>query len=288
VAREIVIKGRNLNILGIPCHLLSCEKLHMLKQILRSAPTQKTTRVLRDRERDVNVQHHTHFLTKNEADTLLAELKTLDKYNLMADHDGGQLKQRVLRFYGKEVVTPRQTAAFGDPGTSYRFSGQRQRAAPWPPFLLELKQQVAEFLGEEKPFNFVLINEYKDGSQTIGWHADDERDIEPGSVIASLSVGDERDFRLRPKDPSERHGRSTTTSVRLRHGDLLAMHGNTQKHYEHSVPRTKKHRKPRYNLTFRHMNVPPPKTRKRKRSPEPIDPLPTAKKPRHSKDILMY
>lgn len=145
------------------------------------------------------------------------------------------------------VQIPRKQTAYGDTGTFYRFSGNKVDARPWNDFLENIELQLEAVL--EEMFNFVLINLYEDGTRYIGWHSDDEKDLEEGGIIASLTFGAERDFVLKHKVTGK------TVKIALPHNTLLIMGGDTQKNYLHSVPKRLRVDKPRINMTWRQMNV---------------------------------
>ena len=149
-------------------------------------------------------------------------------------------RQRV-RIRGREVDCPRLTGWEGD--EAYSYSGLTLRPAPWTPRAAAVRRRVEAALGER--FNSVLANLYRDGTDRLGWHADDEPELGPAPVIASASFGAPRRFLLRPK----RGGASA--SIVLGPGSLLVMRGATQRHWLHSVPPTRRPVGPRINLTFR-------------------------------------
>ncbi|KAI8480630.1 Alpha-ketoglutarate-dependent dioxygenase alkB 2 [Branchiostoma belcheri] len=105
-------------------------------------------------------------------------------------YNTGDLAQ--VQIFGKYRDIPRKQVAFGDPGLSYRFSGVEIPARPWSPLLRTIKDRIQEVTGQE--FNFVLINRYKDGLDYIGEHRDDEEGLVQNAPIASLSLGQKRDF----------------------------------------------------------------------------------------------
>uniref|UniRef100_T1IXF6 DNA oxidative demethylase ALKBH2 n=1 Tax=Strigamia maritima TaxID=126957 RepID=T1IXF6_STRMM len=161
-----------------------------------------------------------------------------------------------IRVFGKWHNIPRKQVAYGDNGLSYKFSGNTLPARLWTPFLSSIRSIVEKLTGF--PFNFVLINRYKDGSDTIGEHRDDEKDLVANHPIASLSLGQQRDFVLRH---SLARKKSTdvpippSLTIPLEHGSLLVMNPPTNTHWYHSLPVRKSARQPRLNLTFRHMVV---------------------------------
>ena len=154
--------------------------------------------------------------------------------------------QERIRIYGEEHDLPRLTAWFGDPGASYTYSGIRQEPHPWTPTLLAIRQLVEAFSAHR--FNSVLLNLYRTGSDRVGWHADDEPEFGDRPVIASVSLGASRRFKVRQKsDPKKAIG------LDLEHGSLLLMRGDLQRLCEHEVPRTAKVVGQRINLTFRYV-----------------------------------
>jgi alkylated DNA repair dioxygenase AlkB len=151
--------------------------------------------------------------------------------------------------FGRRVVTAREVAWFGDVGLAYRYSGTTKQPLPWTPELTRLKT-YAEKLSKSR-FNSCLLNLYHDGGEGMGWHSDDEKSIVRDSAIAAISLGAEREFRLKHKGTGEK------VSIVLESGSLLVMKGATQRHWLHSVPKSKKVVSPRINLTFRTMIAPP-------------------------------
>ena len=152
-------------------------------------------------------------------------------------------QQQEATVMGRRVRLPRLTAWYGEAG--YVYSGVRHAAAPWTPDLLQLKD-VAEAIAEA-PFNSVLLNLYRDGRDSVSWHADDEPGLGPAPLIASLSLGAARRFQLRHRATRE------TIEVELGHGAGLVMAGATQRSWRHQVPKTARLVGPRINLTFRRM-----------------------------------
>jgi alkylated DNA repair dioxygenase AlkB len=145
--------------------------------------------------------------------------------------------------FGKRIVTKRKTAWYGDKPFAYTYSKITRTALPWTHELVELKNLAEEISGEV--FNSCLLNLYHDGSEGMGWHSDDEREIERFSAIASISLGADRKFSFRHKTEK------TTESILLENGSLLVMKGETQQKWLHAIPKSKKVSRPRINLTFR-------------------------------------
>ena len=156
--------------------------------------------------------------------------------------------QDKISMFGQVHDVPRLNAWYGDRDCSYSWSGIQMSPMEWTPTLSSIRQRVIELAGEE--FNSVLANLYRDGSDKVDWHADDEQVLGLTPVIASVSFGASRKFRLRRKDRSR-----TATDIVLDSGDVLVMRGPTQQLWEHQVPRSKMVTAPRVNLTFRKVRV---------------------------------
>lgn len=155
-------------------------------------------------------------------------------------------KQDYISMYGKRHPLPRLTAWYGEPGTSYKYSGIQSTANDWTnnKGLQYLKTQIETLAGVE--FNSVLLNWYRDGSDKISWHADDEREFGTNPVIGSLNFGVTRDFQVRRID-----NHKEKFKIPLSSGSALVMSGAMQHHWQHCVnPSTKIHGS-RFNLTFR-------------------------------------
>lgn len=153
-------------------------------------------------------------------------------------------KQDYIKFFGKTHPLPRLTAWYGDKGASYAYSGIRSDPNPWNEGLLYLKDRLERALGAS--FNSVLLNWYRDGSDSLNWHADDEPELGPEPTIASVSFGVTRQFLFKPKNASR-----TQLTFDLVEGSLVVMKGSTQRNWVHSVPKRKSIRGSRFNLTFR-------------------------------------
>ena len=151
-----------------------------------------------------------------------------------------------LIMFGKEITTKRKVAFYGDSLMSYTYSNKTKQALAWTPLLLEIKNLTTSYTGSH--YNACLLNLYHDGEEGMGWHSDDEKEIIPNSSIASLSFGAERKFAIKHKTTKETH------SILLENGSLFEMLGSFQKHWLHSMPKSKKIIAPRINLTFRQMH----------------------------------
>jgi alkylated DNA repair dioxygenase AlkB len=157
-----------------------------------------------------------------------------------------------IRLFGRLVDSPRLSCWIGDPGASYVYSRTRFDPHPWPPSLAALRERVQLACGAR--FNSVLANLYRDGNDSMGWHSDNEPELGPQPLIASLSLGAERRFRFRRKLPvGVRPTANDGVALQLPHGSLLRMAGDTQRHYRHDLPKAPALSLPRINLTFRHV-----------------------------------
>ena len=154
--------------------------------------------------------------------------------------------QNKIRFYGKESLVPRLESWHGDKGMSYTYSGIKMDAKPWTKNLLKIKESIEPIA--KTTFNSVLINYYRDGKDRVAWHSDDEKELGKNPVIASVSLGAKRKFKLRHKRYKENQ---LQHEIFLQSGSLLLMSGPTQHHWLHEIPRTAKPIGPRINLTFR-------------------------------------
>ncbi|GAB3827463.1 alpha-ketoglutarate-dependent dioxygenase AlkB family protein [Hymenobacter jeollabukensis] len=178
------------------------------------------------------------FLLPAEATALLRELTATIHW-----------RHEPITLFGKPVLQPRLTAWHGDAGASYRYSGLQLQPAPWTPALQALRQRVEAASGAH--FNSVLLNLYRHGQDSMGWHADDEPELGPAPVIASVSLGATRRFRLRPRPGSGPV--HAPVGLELGSGSLLLMQGPTQRYWQHAVPKTAQAVGPRLNLTFRNV-----------------------------------
>ncbi|MEE9431132.1 MAG: alpha-ketoglutarate-dependent dioxygenase AlkB [Melioribacteraceae bacterium] len=152
-------------------------------------------------------------------------------------------KQEEMNMYGRVVKFPRLTAWYGDNNKPYSFSGIKLNPTTWNDELLEIKKAIEPKC--EAIFNSVLLNQYRDGSDSISWHTDAEKELGINPIIASVNFGATRKFQLRHKETKEK------IEIELKHGSLLIMKGALQHFWQHQVPKTKKKVGNRINLTFR-------------------------------------
>ncbi len=173
------------------------------------------------------------FLAPDAADAALAALSTEIPW-----------EQHRIRLYGREHASPRLSCWIGDPGVNYTYSRTRFEPRPWSAALAALRTRVEAACAVR--FNSVLANLYRDGADGMGWHADDEPELGPQPLIASLSLGGVRTFAFR-----DRAQRRQRLKLELPHGSLLLMSGKTQALYQHALPKSARPLLPRLNLTFR-------------------------------------
>lgn len=171
------------------------------------------------------------LFTKPESDQLFNDLLTLIDW-----------KHEAIKLFGKSVMQPRLTAYYGE--KSYTYSSITMHPLPWTRSILQIKAKIEPLVNTQ--FNGVLLNLYRNGQDSMGWHSDDEKELVQDSVIASVSFGETRRFIFRKKDDHQ-----TKLELKLGHGDFLVMGKNTQKFWQHQVPKSSKSSQPRINLTFR-------------------------------------
>lgn len=180
-----------------------------------------------------DVYYDPHFLTENEADHyykhLLEEL---------------EWQQYYIKLFGKNRPQPRLSALYAENEAEYTYSGLTLQPLKFPPLLLQLQQKLKD--KTDLDFTHCLANLYRDGNDSMGLHADDEKELGRDPVIASISLGAVRTFRLKYKEEKD-----LKLDLELEHGSLLLMQGSTQHFWKHELPKTKKKISPRINLTFR-------------------------------------
>ncbi len=148
-----------------------------------------------------------------------------------------------IKMFGKLVKTARKVVWVGDPVCAYTYSGVQKTPQAWTNELLQMKHKLEQFTGHT--YNSCLLNLYHSGAEGMGWHSDDEKELDPTTPIASVSLGARRKFAFRHKQDK------TTSSVFLEHGGLLIMHPPIQEYWQHGLLKTKTVIDPRINLTFR-------------------------------------
>ncbi len=152
-------------------------------------------------------------------------------------------QQDEIIVYGKSHPQPRLTALFGNEGKPYAYSNIVMHPRSWSPLLMYIKNEVEEICQEQ--FTTVLLNLYRDGKDSNGWHSDNEKELGRNPVIASVSFGAERSFHL------QHNTQEVKQKIILESGSLLLMKGSTQHFWKHQIPKTTRPIGPRINLTFR-------------------------------------
>lgn len=179
--------------------------------------------------------HIPHFFNAPESDHYLRVLRQKVEW-----------KQESMNMYGRQLPFPRLIAWYGDDQKPYSFSGITLDPFPWLPELTEIKKRLEPIAKIE--FNRVLLNLYRDGRDSVGWHTDAEPGLGKNPVIASVSFGATRKFQLRHMQSKEK------VELELSHGSLLIMMGEMQHFWQHQIPKTAKPVGERINLTFRVMH----------------------------------
>ena len=182
---------------------------------------------------EADVEFFPDFFAPGRADQLLRDLLASTEW-----------RQESMKIFGRPTPLPRLTAWYGDPGARYVYSGIVNEPAFWTPALTEVRAAVEAACGAD--FNGGLLNRYRGGSDSMGWHADDEPEFGEDPVIASASFGATRRFQFRHK-----HRKELKQAVDLAHGNLLVMRGATQVNWLHQVSKTAQPVGERINLTFR-------------------------------------
>ncbi|MCB1671770.1 MAG: alpha-ketoglutarate-dependent dioxygenase AlkB [Gammaproteobacteria bacterium] len=179
-----------------------------------------------------------------------------------------------IRIAGKAIPIPRLQCWVGDPSLTYAYSGIRMQPQGWSEPLQAIRARVQQLTGYQ--FNAVLLNLYRDGNDSVAWHADDEPELGPNPVVASVSFGACRPFELKPRpvgkkkiqqDPTDGVGQINAMEdsngskeavpgkfrIMLQHGSLLVMGNTIQNNWLHRLPKVKSLPEPRINLTFRRL-----------------------------------
>ena len=168
-------------------------------------------------------------------------------YDLMLQKLGEQTKwrQESVRIYGKEHQQPRLVALYADSGKRYDYSGITMHPLPWTDLLREIRRRIEDCT--DSTFNAVFLNLYRDHNDSMGFHSDDEKELGKNPVIASLTFGATRIFRLKHKSEKE----LSPVKVPLEAGTVLLMKGRTQHFWKHGINKQTEPCGPRINLTFR-------------------------------------
>jgi len=154
-----------------------------------------------------------------------------------------KLEQNDITIFGKTYNTPRLEAFYARNGEQYGYSGKKMKTYEFTELIEAICEKIEKFTGET--FNSVLVNLYRDGQDSNGWHSDDEKELGQSPFIASLSLGETRDIQFKHKNRKERK------TYPLENGSLMLMYGEIQKYWKHQIPKTKRKKEARLNLTFR-------------------------------------
>lgn len=184
---------------------------------------------------DADVYLHQEWIDAELADKLLAHFIDELKWD-----------QPTITMFGKQVKVPRMQAWYGDKDSAYAYSGLSMQPLPWESKLAKLKAYCEQACSCE--FNSVLANLYRDGSDSMGMHSDDEPELGQQPTIASVSLGVARRFDFKHKVTKEK------VQVLLEHGSLLIMKGHTQRFWQHGINKSKRIHGPRLNFTFRYVH----------------------------------
>ncbi|MGB6151353.1 MAG: alpha-ketoglutarate-dependent dioxygenase AlkB [Pricia sp.] len=182
---------------------------------------------------DADILYFPDFLYKDEADRYFRHFK-----------EDVPWQQDDIKVFGKVYSQPRLTALYGNNGKPYSYSNITMRPHEFSDALLKIKKQIET--QTDVLFTTCLLNLYRNGKDSNGWHADNEKELGLNPVIASITLGQERYFHLK-----HRTDKTLTKKLLLEHGSLLLMQGATQHHWLHQIPKTARPIGERINLTFR-------------------------------------
>ena len=183
---------------------------------------------------DLKIRIEENFFNPIDSDEFLTKLISKLSWESM-----------VIKMFGKDTTIPRLQCWIGDEGCDYKYSGKKLNRQNWTKDLTMIRKKIHKEL--KMDFNSVLINYYRDGKDSMGWHSDDEKELGPDPTIASISFGSERDLVFRNRINKE------ILSIPQTNGCLILIDGKTQKNWQHSIKKTQKIIGPRINLTFRNI-----------------------------------
>ena len=181
---------------------------------------------------DAEIEYYPDFFSSDKGNELFLKLQNEIPW-----------QQDNITVYGKTHAQPRLTALFGNEGKPYGYSNIVMQPHHWSPLIVFIKEEVEKICNEN--FTTVLLNLYRNGQDSNGLHADNEKELGRNPIIASISFGAERIFQLKHNTLELKQ------NIVLQHGSLLIMKGTTQHFWKHQIPKTKKEIEPRINLTFR-------------------------------------
>ena len=187
---------------------------------------------------DGKISEYPHAFDSKESESLLATLMELIPW-----------QQDYLRIAGKTVAVPRLQCWMGDSASNYGYSGIRLTPSPWQSDVSLIRQRVENLC--DLKFNSVLLNYYRNGNDSVAWHADDEVELGKNPIIASVSFGVERKFQLKRKQATS--SSQNKFIMTLGNGSLIVMGKDLQQNWLHQVPKEKHLQEPRINLIFRNI-----------------------------------
>ncbi len=187
---------------------------------------------------DADIVYYPDFLDKDKSNQLFQKL-----------HSTVEWTQRELTIFGQRKLMPRLIAWYADPDIEYRYSGGTTPHNHWIPELVNLKNAMELLCGT--PFNGALLNLYRDGTDSMSWHSDDEKALGHNPVIASVSLGAQRQLKFRHRN--NKHLKPH--KLLLDSGSVLVMRGATQHFWQHQLPKTSKVITARINITFRFIHI---------------------------------
>eukprot|EP01084_Bolivina_argentea_P080823 146380_1 len=219
------------------------------------------------KENNLYLQYYPNFYSSKQSKQILKQLEESVQYN--------SAEESSVVIFGKKHQIPRLQTAFGDARTSYKFSGNDVPSKPWNkvPLIQEIKSKIETHLAHKKDeeignrFNFCLVNRYKDGNDTIGFHKDDEKDLLVSSSIAGVSFGASRDIIFKHQDIVRKKKRNKDkesdpenegvrcVKLELKSGSLFVIRHPTNAYWYHSIPKRAKIKKVRVSLTYRNMKL---------------------------------
>lgn len=176
---------------------------------------------------------YAQFFSAEESDVYLTQLTNNINW-----------KQEPIKIFGRTVMQPRLTALCGDTDKKYSYSGITMQPMQWTEQLLKIKAKIETIAGVK--FTTALLNFYRHGNDSMGWHRDNEKELGRNPVIGSVSFGAARKFQFR-----NYADKKIVKNIELTHGSFLLMQGETQHHWEHQLPKTAQTILPRINITFR-------------------------------------
>lgn len=182
---------------------------------------------------NASIEYYPNFFDISKTDELFHKLK----HEIPWQHD-------TITVFGKSHLQPRLTALFGNEGKPYGYSNIVMQPHKWNALLTYIKQEVEQIVNCD--FTTVLLNYYRDGKDSNGWHADNEKELGKNPIIASVSFGATRSFQLKHNSLPDQK-----LKIDLEHGSLLIMQGETQHYWKHQIPKTTRPIGERINLTFR-------------------------------------